>query len=144
MSGTLTCASKTLPARSREPDFLPWASRMSIVAISDTLARRRLDRGPHHDEPAFGTGNGTTHEQQVATGVGLHDLQVQHGDPLVAVLARHAHALEHPAGRRACADRSRRSVHTVGAVARLQTTEAVTLHHARETLALGHTDHVDD
>ena len=48
--------------------------------------------------PPFGPGTEPLHEQQVALGVGLDDLEVERGDLLVAHVAGHLQALEHATG----------------------------------------------
>ena len=70
------------------------------------------------DDTAVGAGHGALHQQQVALGIGLDDFQVERGDLLVAHVAGHALALEHPSRSLALADRARRAVEQRGAVRR--------------------------
>jgi integrase len=75
--------------------------------------------------------------------VGLHDLEVEGGGLLVAEVAGHTEALEHASRERARADRARRTVVLVIAVAGALTAEVVALHAAGETLAAAHRDDID-
>src|SRR5262249_9110564 len=102
-----------------------------------------LDGIADDDEPAVRSGDGALHEQDVALGVGRHDLEVQRRDLLTAEPAGHARALEHTSGRGARADRSRRTMHAVHAVPRAEAGEAVALHDAGRALALAHRGDVD-
>ena len=97
ISGTLTLDSNTSAGRSRGPTFLPCASRSvdrghqaPFPAPAGALTAERT-----MTSAAVRARDGALDEEQVALGVGLHDLEVQDGDALVAVLAGHPHALEH-------------------------------------------------
>jgi hypothetical protein len=105
-------------------------------------AIRRLDGGPDHDESAVRTGDGALDQEQIAFGIGLDDLEVQHRDALVPVLARHPHPLEDPRRRSARADRPGRAMLLLRAVARAQAGEPVATHDAREPLAARDADDV--
>src|SRR4051794_36562011 len=95
-------------------------------------------------EAALRTGNGPLDEQQAAFGVDpVHD-QALGGLPLVAHPAGHAHALEHPSGRRTGTDRAGRAVLALRAVAGTETVKAVPLHRTCGALALGCARDVDD
>src|SRR5262249_1476360 len=86
------------------------------------------------DAPAR-PGHGPLDQNEVALGVGLDDLEVEGGDLLATETSGHLRALEDPAGERASADRARRPVHLVVAVAGALTREVVALHGAGPALA---------
>ena len=96
-----------------------------------------LHRGADHDEGAHRTGHRSLDEEDVSGEVRLHDLEVQHGHALVAHLAGHPQAPEGPRRGRARAHGTGRAVLALGAVARGETAEPVTLHDAGVTLAHG-------
>src|SRR6516165_9933286 len=116
---------------------------------SPRVATRGLDclsplvRGPHHDQPAIGAGDGALHEHQVVVGVDADDGQVADGDALTAVLAGHADALLGPAATAVAGvggDRAVLAVALLDAVAAAKAAEVVSLHDAREAAALGGAD----
>src|SRR3954470_21384975 len=118
ISGTFTFASNRSAGRSRSPTFFPARSRRSTFGIaSGPLPERLLDSGPDHQQPTVRAGDGALDEQEVALRVHVHDLEVEDGDSLVAHLPGHAGSLEHTARRRACPDRSGRTVLSLRAVA---------------------------
>ena len=81
-------------------------------------------------------------QDQVLLFVNAHDLEVADGDGLAAHVAGKAQALEHAGRGGALADRTR-SAMEVRTVAAGAAAEAVALHDARETLALGRALDVD-
>ena len=93
--------------------------------------------------PPAGPGHRAPHEEQAALGVAFDDLEVERRDAAVAVLAGHAHALEHTGGCGARADRAGGAVLLVVAVAGALALEVVALHHAGEALALADAGDVD-
>ncbi len=100
-----------------------------------------LLRGADHDVSPLGARDGTAHEDDVVVGTALDDLEVLHGDAVIAC-CRASSAPSDAARSRAAADRPRPSVHHVAVGLRLAA-EIVTSHRALEALALARTDHVD-
>src|SRR5690606_22060868 len=105
-----------------------------------TLLRRLAD----DDVGALRTGDAALHEHKTALLVEARDLEVLHGDPLVAHLTGHLLALDDVTGGEARADGPTVAevlVHTVGP---LEATEAVATDDAAEAATLRGADHVAD
>src|SRR5262249_25646226 len=97
----------------------------------------------HEHDAAGGAGDRSLEEEEATLGGALDDLEVERGDPGVAVLAGHAHPPEDARRRRAGADRARGPVLLVVPMAGALAGEVVALHHAGEPLALADAGDVD-
>ena len=109
------------------------------MQISSFLTELALSRaGPlQQDERVSRAWHGALDEYEVALGVGLDDLQLANGYPVVAHVPSHAHALEDLARRAARADGTRRAM-PVGLAVRLgAAAEVVSLHATLEAPPLG-------
>src|SRR5689334_14784665 len=95
-----------------------------------------LDRAPDHHQATVAARDGALDQQHAVLGIDLVHQQVLRGDAVAAHPTRHARALEHTARGGAATDRTGATVHGLRAVAGALATKAVTLHGARETLAL--------
>src|SRR5690606_26513684 len=91
----------TSGSKSTVPFDVPSAANRGAL-----ISATGLHRLSHDYVGALGSGNGTTEQQQPALGVDSDHVEVEGRDPVVAHAAGHAHALEHPGGRGAGADRS--------------------------------------
>src|ERR671938_1391120 len=99
---------KSSSGSSALPALSPVASRTSTVRLAMTSGPLR--GGLDEDDRAARAGHRALDEEQAALGVDRVDGQVLGGLPDAAHAARHAHALEDPAGGRARADRAGRAV----------------------------------
>src|SRR5699024_7515142 len=97
-----------------------------------------------HHEAALATRDGSLDEEDAGLGVDLVDLEVHGGHTLVTHASRHGLALEHAARGGCAADGTRLAVHRLRTVRGALTAEAVALHGAGETLALGGPCDVDE
>src|ERR1051325_9971182 len=114
----------------------PVAVRQAELAGFRRLFRQRLlHRVPHRDPAALGAGHGAFDQDEAALDVGLHDLEIERGDALVAELAGHLLVLEHLAGVLAVAGRAERAMRDRHAMRRAQAAEVPALHRAGESLA---------
>src|ERR1700744_804454 len=112
MTGTFGSMPNMASSRSTLPTSLPAGVRRGCAGLpSSSLASP--DCVADHDDAAVGPGHRAPHQQQALLDVGLDHLQVQGGDLLVAVLAGHLHALEHPGRGGALADGARRAMRLV-------------------------------
>ena len=93
---------------------------------------------------ALGAGDGAVDEQVALLGVDAPDLEVLDRALDVPHATSHAQALEDASGGGAGADGAGLAVVAVGTVGGGDTSEAVTLHDAREALALGGAGDVDE
>src|SRR5215472_605251 len=123
----------------------PVALRQSELAgLRRILRQRLLHRVAHRDPAALRTRHRALDQDEAALDVGLHHLEIERGDPLVAELAGHLLVLEHLAGVLAVAGRAERAVRHRHAVRRAQAAEIPPLHRAGETLADRGAGHVDE
>src|SRR5690606_22205845 len=122
----------TSGSKSTVPFDVPSAANRGAL-----ISATGLHRLSHDYVGALGSGNGTTEQQQPALGVDSDHVEVEGRDPVVAHAAGHAHALEHPGGRGAGADRSGGAMLLVVAVGSALAGEVVALHHTGEAFALG-------
>src|ERR671937_2217145 len=153
MTGTLGVSAKIASGRSTSPLRSPSASkrgawtgigRLHLPRVR--LARRTLGldllrRLPDEHEGALGAGDAAFDHEQVPVGVYADDLVRAGGRALVAHLAGHAHALEHPRGVGG-ADGARLA-HVHGPVRLRTAAELVALDQTLEALAFAGARHVD-
>src|SRR6056297_2876751 len=147
ITGTFGCTPKTSSSSSTSPASEPSIFFREMLAMSACLSCHLsglLDGVAHDDDAAGGAGNRALDEQHVALGVGLDDLEVLGGDLLVAHVARHPLALEHPRREGARADGAGLAVALVVTVRRRLAGEVVTLHHTGEALAPAGAGDVDE
>src|SRR2546421_4721530 len=144
ISGMLACTLKTssgsATARARSPSADSTSTLSSEGMSLTALLRRRAEQ----HQRTLGARDSALDQDQVLVRVDRLDGQVLHGVARVAHAPGHAYPLEDPARRGAGADRTGRAVLALDTVARLQAVEAVPLHHAGETLALGTPGDVHD
>src|SRR5690242_5581846 len=115
-----------------------------LARLRRFLRQRLLHRVAHRDPAALGARHRALDQDQAARDVGLHHLEIEGGDTLVAELARHLLVLEHLAGILAVSGRAERSVRHRHAVGRAHAAEVPALHRAGEALADRGAGHVDE
>src|ERR1700712_862338 len=71
---------------------------LELAGLRSFLRQRLLDGITHRDPSALGAGNGALDEDQAALDVGLHDAQIERGDPIDAHVTGHLLVLEGLAG----------------------------------------------
>src|SRR5262245_37408558 len=118
--------------------------RLELAGLRRVLRQRLLHGVAHHDPAALGAGHGALDQDQAALDVGLHDLEVERGDALVAEMAGHLLVLERLARILTATGAADRAVRDRHAVRCAQTGEVPALHRAGIALADGGAGHVDE
>src|SRR5450755_820412 len=108
------------------------------------LAAALLHGAAHEHQTVTRTGDATVDQNQVRLGNHLDDLLVQHAARLVAVLARHFHALFHAARRHVGTDGTTVTAVLTRTVGTNVTGEVMAAHDAGEAAALGRALHVHE
>src|SRR5215471_4183624 len=123
----------------------PVALRQAELAgLRRVLRQRLLHRVAHRDPAALRARHRALDQDEAALDVGLHHLEIERGDALVAELAGHLLVLEGLAGVLAVAGRAERAVRDRHAVRRAHAAEVPPLHRAGKTLADRGPGHVDE
>src|SRR5665647_2916750 len=102
-----------------------------------------LGSSAHQDDAAAGPGYGALDQQQTLVGIHRVDREVLGGLANPTHATGHLHALEHATRGGACADGTRFAVVLVRTVRGADSVEAMALHDAGESFALGGADDVD-